>query len=98
MDLIFKYITVASIAFVIILSADGYNLNYTFSESIPSTYSVYSHSNNFIPNQTSLNTGCDFLNLCGKAVDNKFGEASLPFNNKIVDISYLNSFIELPFP
>jgi hypothetical protein len=98
MDLIFRSITFASFAFVIILSTDGYNLKYIFSESIPSQYSVDFNSNNFIPNQTSLNTGCDFLNLCGKNVDHKLSESSLPFNNKIVDISYLTSFLELPFP
>ncbi len=99
MNLIFKFVTIFSIAFVIILSTDDYYLKYIFSESFSTQYStIYFHSNNFKSNQTSSDTGCDFLNLCGKNVDNALRGVSLPFNNKVVDISYLDSFLELPFP
>jgi hypothetical protein len=96
--MISKSIAVSFIAFIITVSTDNDILKYIFSESFSSQYSTYFHSNNPKLNQTSLDAGCDFLNLCGKHVDNKLSEISLPFNNKIVDISYLNFYLELPFP
>ncbi len=98
MNLISKFIAISSIAFVIILSTDGYYLKYTFSEPFSSQYSDFVNSKSYKPNQTSLNTGCDFLNLCGNYVGNKFSGVLLPINNNIIDISYLNSYLELPFP
>ncbi len=98
MNLIFKSIAISSIVFVMILSPDNHYLKYIFSESFSSHYPTSFYSNSFKSNQTSLDTGCDFLNLCGKNIDNKLSEVSLSFNNKIVDISYLNSYLQLPFP
>ncbi len=98
MNLIFKYIAISSIVFVMILSADNQYLKYIFSESFSSHNPASSYSNSFKLNQTSLDASCDFLNLCGKNIDNKLNEVSLSFNNKIVDISYLNSYLQLPFP
>ncbi len=98
MNLIFKFITISSIVFVLILSADNLNLKYIFSQSFSSHYSTNLHSSNSKSNQTSVDTGCDFLNLCGKNIGNELSEVSLSFNNKIVDISYLNSYLDLPFP
>ncbi len=99
MDLIFKFIAISSIAFVMVLYSDNHYLKYIFSESFTSHYSAAnSYSNSFKSNQTSLDTGCDFLNLCGKNIDNKLNDVSLSFNDKIVDISYLNFYMELPFP
>ena len=99
MNLIFQFIAVFSIVFVMVLSTDHHYLKYIFSESFSSHYSTNFYSNNYFKsNQTSLDTGCDFLNLCGKNIDNELGDVSLSFNNKIVDISYLTSILELPFP
>ncbi len=84
---------------MIILSTDDYYFKYTFSESFSNQqYSDYIYPRNSISNQTSLNDGCDFLNLCGKYTENKLSETNLNFNSKIVDVSYLNSYIKLPFP
>ena len=98
MNLIFKSIAISSIFFVTILSADNHYVKYIFSESFSSHNPASFYSNSFKSNQTSMDTGCDFLNLCGKNIDNKLNEVSLSFNNKIVDISYLNSYLQLPFP
>ncbi len=98
MKLIFKSIAIYSIVFVMILSPDNISLKYIFSESFSSPNPASFYSNSFKSNQTPLDTGCDFLNLCGKNIDNKLNEVSLSFNNKIVDISYLNSYLQLPFP
>ena len=97
MNLISKSIAISSVAFMIILSTDGLSLKYTFSESFPDQYFTYVQSKVSKPNQT-LNTSCDFLNLCGKYFDNKLSGAGLSFNNKIVDISYYGSYLKLPFP
>lgn len=98
MNLIFKSVAILFIVFVVILSADNQYLKYIFSESFSSHNPASYNSNSFKSNQTSMDTGCDFLNLCGKNIDNKLNEVSLSFNNKIVDISYLNSYLQLPFP
>jgi hypothetical protein len=98
MNLIFKYIAICSIVFVVILSPDNHYLKYIFSESFSSHNPASFYSNSFESNQSSVDTGCDFLNLCGKNIDTKLNEVSLSFNNKIVDISYLNSYLQLPFP
>ena len=98
MILIFKSIAVSSIVFMLLLSADNDYMKYIFSESFSSHNPASFYSNSFKSNQTPLDTGCDFLNLCGKNIDNKLNEVSLSFNNKIVDISYLNSYLQLPFP
>ena len=98
MNLITKSIAISSIAFMVILSTDGLSLNYTFSESISDQSSTYVQSKFSKPNQTLSNTDCDFLNLCGKYLDNKLGAAGFSFNNKIVDISYYGSYLKLPFP
>jgi hypothetical protein len=98
MILIFKSIAVSSIVFMLLLSADNDYMKYIFSESFSSDNPASFYSNIFKSNQTSIESGCDFLNLCGKNIDNKLNEVSLSFNNKIVDISYLNSYLQLPFP
>ena len=98
MNLITKSIAFSSIAFMVILSTDGLSLNYTFSESFLDQSSTYVQSKFSKQNQTLSNTGCDFLNLCGKYFDNKLSEAGFSFNNKIVDISYYGSYLKLPFP
>ncbi len=98
MNLISKSVAICSIVLVIILSADNQYLKYIFSESFSGHNPASFYSISFKSNQTSLDTGCDFLNLCGKHLDNKLNEVSLSFNNKIVDISYLNSYLQLPFP
>jgi hypothetical protein len=98
MNLISKSIAFSSIAFMVILSTDGLSLKYTLSESFPDQYSTYVNSEFSKPNQTFSNTGCDFLNLCGKYFDNKLSEVGFPFNNKIVDISFYGSYLKLPFP
>ena len=98
MRLIFKSIAVSSIVFMMILSADNHYIKYILSESFSSHNPASFYSNSLKSNQTSIDTGCDFLNLCGKHIDNELGEVSLSFNNKIVDISYLNSYLQLPFP
>ncbi len=93
-----KSIITSSIAFMIILSTDDYYFKYTFSESFSNQqYSDYIYPRNSISNQTSLNDGCDFLNLCGNYLDNKLS-VNLPFNNKIVEVSYIDSYLKLPFP
>lgn len=99
MYLIFKLTILSSIAFVIILSIDAYDLKYIYSESFSSQqYSDYLNSKDSILNQTSLNSGCDFLNLCGNYAESKISAVNLPFNNKIVDVSYIDSNLKLPFP
>ncbi len=98
MNLISKFMAIFSIVFVIILSTDGYYLKYTFSEPFSNQYSTYVDSNSYKPNQTSLNTGCDFLNLCGNYVGSKLSGVFLPATTNIIDISYLDSYLELPFP
>src|SRR5215216_3874803 len=98
MNLITKSIVISSIAFMVILSTDGLSLNYTFSESFLDQSSTFVQSKLSKPNQTLSNTDCDFLNLCGKYLDNKLGAAGFSFNNKIVDISYYGSYLKLPFP
>ena len=98
MNLRTKSVAISSIAFMIILSADGLSLKYTFSESFLDQSSTYVPSKFSKPNQTLSNTDCDFLNLCGKYFDNKLSEADFSFNNKIVDISYYGSYLKLPFP
>ena len=98
MNLMTKSIAVSSIAFMVILSTDGLSLNYTFSESFLDQSSTYAQFKFSKPNQTLSNTGCDFLNLCGKYFDSKLSEAGFSFNNKIVDISYYGSYLKLPFP
>ena len=49
-------------------------------------------------NQTSPNTDCDFLNLCGNYQDNKLTVLLQSTNNNILDISYIGTYIKLPFP
>ena len=98
MNLIFKSIAICSVVFVMFLSAENHYPKYIFSESFSSHDPASFYSNSFKSNQTSLDTGCDFLNLCGNNIDNKLSEVSLSFNNKIVDISYTNSYLQLPFP
>jgi hypothetical protein len=99
MKMITKSIAISSIAFVVvILSTDGLSLNNTFSESFLDQSSSYVQSKFSKPNQTLSNTGCDFLNLCGKYLDNGLSGAGFSFNNKIVDISYYGSYLKLPFP
>jgi hypothetical protein len=100
MNLISAFVAISSIVFMMIfLSTDGYYyLKYIFSSPFSSQYSTLIDSKSYTSNQTSLNTECDFLNLCGDHIGNKLSGALLPTNNNIVDISYLNSYLELPFP
>jgi hypothetical protein len=100
MNLVSTFIAVSSIVFMMVfLSTDGfYYLKYTFSESVSNPYSALITSKSYTSNQTSLDTGCDFLNLCGNYVANKLSGALSHVNNDVIDISYLNSFLELPFP
>jgi hypothetical protein len=98
MNLIFKSIAICSVVFVMFLSAENQYPKYIFSSSFSSHSPASFYSNSFESNQTSIDTGCDFLNLCGKNIDNDLNEVSLSFNNEIVDISYLNSYLQLPFP
>ena len=87
MNLIFKSIAICSVVFVMFLFTENHYPKYIFSESFSSHNPASSYSNSFKSNQTSIDTGCDFLNLCGKNIDNDLNEVSLSFNNKIVDIS-----------
>ncbi len=98
MNGIFKFIVISSIFFVIFISTNEYYMKYTFSESFPSQYPVYVYSKSYKSNQTTLNTDCDFLNLCGNYQDNKLSGLLQPTNNNIWDISYIGSYIKLPFP
>ena len=88
----------SSIVFMMIVSTNDSYLKYTFSEPFSSQYSDYINFKSYKPNQTSLNTGCDFLNLCGNYGDNKLNGLLLPANNNIIDISYIGTFLQLPFP
>lgn len=47
-------------------------------------------------NQTSYNN-CDFLNLC-KNADIHINDVTSTIYNKVIDISYLNVDVNLPFP
>jgi nanoRNase/pAp phosphatase (c-di-AMP/oligoRNAs hydrolase) len=98
MNRISKFIGISSIFFVIFISTNEYYLKYTFSEYFPSQYPVYVYSKSYKSNQTSLNTDCDFLNLCGNYQDNKLTVLLQSTNNNILDISYIGTYIKLPFP
>jgi hypothetical protein len=98
MNLISKSVAISSVAFMIILSTDGLSLKYTFSDSFSDQYSTFVQSKVPKPNQNLSNTSCDFLNLCGKHYDNELSGAGFSFNSKIVDISYYDSYLKLPFP
>jgi hypothetical protein len=99
MNLVFTIIAISSIVFVMMfLSTDGnYYLKYTFSAPFLSHYSALINSKSYTLNQSLLDNGCDFLNLCDH-VGSKLSGVLLPANNDIIDISYLNSYLELPFP
>jgi hypothetical protein len=97
MNRISKFIGISSIFFVIFISTNEYYLKYTFSEYFPSQYPIYVYSKSYKSNQTSLNTDCDFLNLCGNYQDNKL-TVLLQSTNNILDISYIGTYIKLPFP
>ncbi len=73
-------------------------LNVTFSEISSDSY----YRNNIAASNDTADTfdkNCDFLNLCG---DNNMNEKLTgiisPFNNRIVDISFADIYVELPFP
>ncbi len=96
--MIFKFIIIFSVAFMMIISTNNYYVKYTFSKSFSNQYSIYVNSKSYKPNQTSINTGCDFLNLCGNYGDNKLRGSLQSTNNNIVDISYIGIYLQLPFP
>lgn len=99
MNLVFTFIAISSIVFMMMfLSTDrNYYLKYTFSAPFLSRHSALIDSKGYTSNQTLLNNGCDFLNLCDY-VGSKLSGVLLPTTNNIIDISYLNSYLELPFP
>ncbi len=73
-------------------------LNVTFSEI---SFASYYRSDIAASNGTidTFDKNCDFLNLCGdNNINEKITGIISPFNNKIVDISFADTHVNLPFP
>ncbi|MGN6558928.1 MAG: hypothetical protein ACTHJ2_00215 [Candidatus Nitrosocosmicus sp.] len=85
--------TIISLPLLTILLVTPYYINYIFSE--PGIAQNLLHSK---LNKNLTNTGCDFLNLCDEHINTKLNGISLSTDNNVIDISFFNSFIDLPFP
>jgi hypothetical protein len=77
--------------------ANSLPLNFTFSEISSASY--YKNSVASSNTTDTFDKNCDFLNLCGdNNISDKLTGITSPFNNKIVDISFADTYVELPFP
>ena len=74
-----------------------YFLPHVFSEFSSNPYTSLLKSGSQVQNET-INTGCDFLNLCKNYIVHKIGNSFLVSGDKVIDASYLNSYLNLPFP
>ncbi|MDQ4073393.1 MAG: hypothetical protein M3162_03710 [Thermoproteota archaeon] len=92
----------ALLVFVLItVYINGLPLNVTFSEISSISSASYPKNNIAAFNDTTdtFDKNCDFLNLCGDSkINEKLTGIISPFNNKIVDISFADTYVELPFP
>jgi hypothetical protein len=99
MNIILGFFVIFYIVFLTTSSIFHYYIKYIYSESVPfGLLQGKSHQKKPIENKTLINTGCDFLNLCNDHQSNKINGVSLSSDKKIIDISYYNSYIPLPFP
>jgi len=99
MNIILGSFVIFYIAVLTISSTFHYYIKYVYSESFPlNQLQAYSHPKSSQENETLINTGCDFLNLCNDHQSNRIKGVSLSSDTKIIDISYYNSYIPLPFP
>jgi hypothetical protein len=96
--MISAHIPILSLSLLTILLLTPYCINYIFSEPIIAQKLLHPTLNENIENKTLTNTGCDFLNLCDEHISTKLNGISLPMNNNVIDISFFNSYIDLPFP
>jgi hypothetical protein len=99
MNLVFTFMVFSFFMYMVMfLSIDGnYYLKYAFSASFSNHYPALIDSKSYTSNRTLSNNDCDFLNLCDH-IGSKLSGILLPTNNNIIDISYLKSYLELPFP
>lgn len=98
MNTISSYVTILSIFFLAILLISNYYIKYIFSEPFISQHLIYSNSKNDNSNKNLTDTECDFLNLCDNHSNVKVNGILLPKDNNVIDISYISSYLELPFP
>ncbi len=89
---------ITSLVFLMIFMSDGFFfLPHVFSESSSNPYSALLKSQNIVQNET-VNTGCDFLNLCSNYIAHKISNSFLVPEDNVIDASYLTSYLNLPFP
>ncbi len=99
MNIILGFFIIFYVALLTISSTFHYYIKYVYSESVPLNHiQVDSHSKSSMENKTLINTDCDFLNLCNDHQGNRIKGISLSSDTKMIDISYYNSYIPLPFP
>ena len=99
MNIILGFFVIFYIALLTASSTFHYYIKFIYSESVSfNSIQAKSQSKSSMENKTLINTGCDFLNLCNDHQSNKIKGISLPSDTKIIDISYYNSYITLPFP
>jgi len=99
MNIILGFFVIFYIVLLTTSSIFHYYIKYIYSESVLlGLLQGKSHQKNPIENKTLINTGCDFLNLCNDHQSNKINGVLLSSDKKIIDISYYNSYIPLPFP
>lgn len=82
---------------IIFVSTGFYILPHVFSELSSNPYTALLKSSRAVQNE-SINTGCDFLNLCNNYIAHTISNSFLVSEDKVIDASYLNSYLNLPFP
>ena len=99
MNIILGLFIIFYIALLTISSTIHYYIKYIYSESATlNQLQGKPYPKSSIENKTLINTGCDFLNLCNDHQSNIIKGLSLSGDTKIIDISYYNSYLPLPFP
>jgi hypothetical protein len=99
MNIILGIFVIFYLALLAISSTFHYYIKYIYSESVPiNQLQGKLYAKGSIENKTLINTGCDFLNLCNDHQSNIIKGISLSSDTKIIDVSYYNSYIPLPFP
>lgn len=91
-----KLMIVLSTAFAITVgfSYTGHYFEDTYSEEYLLTSNKYSSIKDIGGSQND----CDFLNLCSSHINKIVSDVSSPYINKVVDMSYVDLYVNLPFP
>lgn len=84
----------ATLAMTVGFSYKSHYFEYTYSEEFFVNHDQY----NRMMDDNKSQSDCDFLNLCSSHINKIMSDVSSPYAHKIVDISYVDLYVDLPFP